>query len=104
MFRSQEIIIIFTEKNLSYDIIKYILDLERSLLFEKSIYQWIKISNLFYKNQAKKFFYNDIKKTFLNEINYINGDFNILKKYCKKINKLKIQNYNYSLYLNSLRY
>ena len=62
------------------------------------------ISNLFYKNQAKKFFYNDIKKTFLNEINYINGDFNILKKYCKKINELKIQNYNCSLYLNSLRY
>lgn len=104
MFRSQEILQIFYKKKLSKDIIKYILELERKHTFQECIFQMIYNSFLFYSEKSKRFFYENNKIIFLNEIKEINGNTDYLKKYCKKINKLKIQNYNYSLYLNSLRY
>ena len=41
MYRSQEIIRILSIKNLTKDIIEYILNLERKQTFEDSIYQMI---------------------------------------------------------------
>lgn len=104
MYRSQEIIKLFIQKNLPQDIIYYILHLERKLIFQRQIFQWIYFSELFYNEMSRKFFYNDIKNNFLNEIKEINGNMNYLKQYKLKIWNLKIKNKNDALYLNSLRY
>ena len=112
MYRSQEILQIFSKIYLSQniiiylpqDIIKYILHYERDILYEKSIYQWIKTSEIFHKFQKQKFFYEDIKNTFLKEIQDINGNFDYLKKYKSKIFKIKKENQICMLYLNSVRY
>tara|TARA_A100001015_G_scaffold121472_1_gene134694 strand:- start:1588 stop:1902 length:315 start_codon:yes stop_codon:yes gene_type:complete len=104
MYRSQEILKIFYNKNLSKDIIKYILQLERSITFEDSIFQMIYHSYLFHSEKYKRFFYEENKKLFLNEILEINGDTNYLKKYCKKLYMIRKENQLCSLYVNSLRY
>ena len=80
MYRSQEIIQLFSQIYLPKDLTKYILNIERNLLYKKSIHQWIRISKLFHKTQKQKFFYEEIKNTFLNEIKEINGNMIYLKK------------------------
>ena len=104
MYRSNEIIKFFSEKNLPKDIIQYILQIERYLIYKYNIKQWIRFSKIFHNHQKKKFFYEDIKSSFLNEIHEINGNFVSLKQYKSKIYKIKYDNKMYSLHLNSLRY
>jgi len=104
MYRSNEIIKFFSEKNLPKDIIQYILQIERYLIYKYNIKQWIRFSKIFHNHQKKKFFYEVIKSSFLNEIQEINGNFVSLKIYKSKIYKIKYGNEMYSLYLNSLRY
>ena len=104
MNRSQEIIQIFSQFNLPHDIIKYILHTERDMLYKKTLYQWIKISEIFHTTQKQKFFYEDIKNTFLNEIHEINGNMKYLKKYKCKLYKIKQENKISMLYINSLRF
>ena len=104
MYRSQEIIQLFSQIYIPQDITKYILDIERNLLYKKSIYQWIRYSNLFHKTQKQKFFYEEIKNTFLNEIKEINGNMIYLKKYKCKLYKIKCENKISMLYINSLRF
>ena len=57
MYRSQEILQIFYKKNLSKDIIQYILHLERENTFQDTIYQMIYNSYLFHSEKSKRFFY-----------------------------------------------
>jgi len=104
MFRSQEILQIFYKKNLSNDIIQYILQLERKITFQECIHQMIFNSYLFSRYQKEKIFYIDIKHRFINEIREINGDTDYLKKYCKKLHHNRKENKICSLYLNSLRF
>tara|TARA_B100001248_G_scaffold253366_1_gene230547 strand:+ start:1102 stop:1416 length:315 start_codon:yes stop_codon:yes gene_type:complete len=104
MYRSQEIMKLFYQKSLSQDIIKYILQIERNLLYKKSIHQWIKSSKLFHDTQKQKFFYDEIKNTFLNEIKEINGNMIYLKKYKCKLYKIRQENKISMLYINSLRF
>ena len=104
MYRSQEIMKLFYQKSLPQDIIKYILQIERNLLYKKSIHQWIKSSKLFHDTQKQKFFYEEIKNTFLNEIKEINGNMIYLKKYKCKLYKIKCENKISMLYINSLRF
>lgn len=104
MYRSQEIIQLFSQIYLPQDITKYILNIERNLLYKKSIYQWIRISKLFYKTQKQKFFYEEIKNSFLNEIHEINGNMIHLKKYKCMLYKIKQENKISMLYVNSLRF
>jgi len=104
MYRSQEIIKLFIQKNLPQDIIYYILHLERKLIFQRQIFQWIYFSELFYNEMSKKFFYNDLKHTFINEIKEINGNTNYLKKYCKKLYHINKESKISMLYVNSLRF
>ena len=104
MYRSQEIMKLFYQKSLPHDIIKYILQIERNLLYKKSIHQWIKISEIFYNHQKQKFFYEDIKNTFLKEIHEINGNMIYLKKYKCKLYKIRQENKISMLYINSLRF
>ena len=88
MYRSQEIIRILSIKNLTKDIIEYILNLERKQTFEDSIYQMIYHSYLFHSEKSKRFFYIQNKNLFINEIKEIDGNTNYLKKYCKKLYKI----------------
>ena len=104
MYRSQEILQIFYKKNLSKDIIQYILQLERSIIFKECIYQMIFNSYLFSKYQKEKIFYIDNKYKFINEILEINGDTDYLKKYCKKLYHIRKESKISALYVNSLRY
>jgi len=104
MYRSDEIIQLFSIKNLPKDVIQYILQIERYLTCKYNIEQWIRFSKIFHNHQKKKFFYEDIKSSFLNEIHEINGSFVSLKRYKSNIYKIKYDNKIYSLYLNSLRY
>lgn len=104
MYRSQEIIQIFYKIYLPQDITKYILNIERNLLYKKSIYQWIRNSEIFHKLQKHKFFYENIKNTFLNEIKEINGNMIYLKKYKCMLYKIKQENKISMLYVNSLRF
>ena len=104
MYRSDEIIQLFSKKEIPKDIIQYILQIERYLTCKYNIKQWILFSKIFHNHQKKKFFYEDIKSSFLNEIQEINGNFVSLKIYKSKIYKIKYGNEMYSLYLNSLRY
>jgi hypothetical protein len=104
MYRSQEILQIFYKKNLSKDIIQYILQLERSITFQECIFQMIYNSYLFHSEKSKRFFYLQNKKSFLNEIKEINGNTDYLKKYCKKLYHINKENKISSIYVNSLRY
>jgi len=104
MYRSQEIIQIFYQISLPQDIIKYILQIERNLLYKIFINQWIRSSKLFHNTQKQKFFYENIKNTFLNEIKEINGNMIYLKKYKCKLYKIKCENKISMLYINSLRF
>ena len=104
MNRSQELIQIFYQFKLPIDITKYILYIERDLLYKKTIHQWIKSSKLFHDTQKQKFFYEEIKNTFLNEIKEINGNMIYLKKYKCKLYKIKCENKISMLYINSLRF
>ena len=85
MYRSQEILQIFNEYNLPEEISKYILYLERQLLFENSIYEWLHFSHLTKLEKCKRFFYEDFTDLFLQEIQDIGGNFITLKK-----NKLRL--------------
>ena len=104
MFRSQEILQIFYKKNLSKDIIQYILELERKHTFRECIFQMIYNSYLFHSERSKRFFYLHNKINFLNEIKEINGDTDYLKKYCKKLYYIRKENKISSIYVNSLRF
>ena len=104
MYRSQEILQIFYKKNLSKDIIKYILHLEREKIYVDCVYQMILNSYIFFKYQKDKIFYIDIKNRFLNEIQEINGDTEYLKKYCKKLYHIRKENKISAHYINSLRF
>lgn len=104
MNRSQEIIQIFSQFNLPQDITKYILHVERYILYKKTLYQWIKMSEIFHNIQKQKFFYEEIKKSFLNEIYEINGNMIYLKKYKCMLYKIKQENKISILYVNSLRF
>jgi len=104
MYRSDEIIQLFSDKKLPKDIIQYILQIERYLTYEYNIKQWILFSKIFHSHQKVKIFYEDIKYSFLNEIHEINGNFVSLKRYKSNIYKIKCDNKMYSLHLNSLRY
>ena len=46
MYRSQEILQIFNELNIPEPISKYILEYERKLLFNKSLHNWIYLSQI----------------------------------------------------------
>ena len=92
MYRSQEILQLLSIKNLPKDIIKYILCLEREIIFKECIFQMIYHSYLFHSEKSKRFFYEQNKKSFLSEILEINGDTNYLKKYCKKLYMIRKEN------------
>ena len=104
MYRSQEILQIFYKKNLSKDIIQYILQLERSISFQECIFQMIYNAYLFHSEKSKRFFYLQNKQSFLNEIKEINGDTQYLNKYCKKLYYIRKENKISSIYVNSLRF
>ena len=104
MNRSQEIIQIFSQLDLPHDITKYILHTERDILYKRSMYQWLKLSLIFYQYQKQKIFYEDIKNSFLNEIHEINGNMIYLKKYKCMLYKIRQENKISMLYVNSLRY
>ncbi len=104
MNRSQEIIQIFYKKNLSKDIIKYILEIEREKIYVECVYQMILNSYLFFKYQKEKIFYIDNKTKFLDEIKYIKGNFLILNEYKEKIKQIKNKNKLELLYINNLRF
>jgi hypothetical protein len=103
MRRSQEIIITLS-KYLPTDISKYILSIERKILFEKNIHQWIYFSQLFHAEKYKRLFHQDLKDIFLKEIIDIQGSFVILKRNKEKYVLRERENHIYSNYLNSLRY
>lgn len=104
MYRSKEILQIFYEKNLSRDIIQYILQLERNITFQECIFQMIYNAYLFHSEKSKQLFYLQNKQSFLNEIKEINGDTDYLKKYCKMIYFFRKENKISSIYVNSLRF
>tara|TARA_B100002019_G_C20927236_1_gene430412 strand:+ start:263 stop:577 length:315 start_codon:yes stop_codon:yes gene_type:complete len=104
MYRSQEIIQIFSQVCLPKDVTQYILNIERKLIYKKSIYQWIRLSKLFHSELSKRFFHEDLLKTFLNEIREINGNTKYLQKYKLKLYKINQENKICSIYLNSLRF
>jgi len=104
MYRSQEIIQIFSQVYLPKDIIQYILNIERNLIYKKSIYQWIRLSKLFHSELSKRFFHEDLTQIFLNEIREINGNTEYLQKYKLKLYKINQENKICSIYLNSLRF
>jgi|TARA_B110000971_G_scaffold197200_1_gene212878 hypothetical protein len=103
MRRSQEIIITLS-KYLPTDIIQYILSMERKILFERNIYQWIYFSQLFHTEKYKRLFHQDLKDIFLREIKDIQGSFVILKRNKEKLWSIKRENKIYSNYLRSVRY
>ena len=103
MRRSQEIIITLS-KYLPTDIIQYILSMERKILFERNIYQWIYFSQLFHTEKYKRLFHPDLKDIFLREIKDIQGSFVILKRNKEKLWSIKRENKIYSNYLRSVRY
>tara|TARA_B110000967_G_C18691254_1_gene463118 strand:- start:355 stop:669 length:315 start_codon:yes stop_codon:yes gene_type:complete len=104
MYRSQEIIQIFHKYNIPDEITKYILVIERQLLFENSWRSWIHISQLIKSAKCKRFFYEENNDFFLQEIRDIKGSFIILKENKEKIQMIKQNNHNYSNYLRSVRY
>ena len=104
MYRSQEILQLFYKKNLSKDIIQYILQLERRITFQECIFQMIYNAYLFHSEKSKRFFYSQNKNLFLNEIKGINGNTEYLKKYCKKLYHINKESKISMLYVNSLRY
>ena len=104
MYRSQEILQIFYKKNLSKDIIQYILNLERRITFQECIFQMIYNAYLFHSEKSKRFFYLQNKQSFLNEIKEIDGNTDYLKKYCKKLYKINQENKISALYINSIRF
>jgi len=104
MYRSQEIIKVFNEYNLPEEISKYILYLERQLLFENSIYEWLHFSHLTKLEKCKRFFYEDFNDIFLQEIKDIGGNFITLHRYKLRLWDIKRKNRVYGNYLNSLRY
>ncbi len=104
MYRSDEIIQLFSNKHLPKDVIQYILKIERYLTCKYNIKQWILFSKIFHNHQKIKLFYEDIKYSFLNEIQEINGNFVKLKRYKSNIHVIKYNNEMFSQHLNSLRY
>jgi len=104
MYRSQEILQILYKKNLSKDIIQYILQFERKIIFQECIHQMIFNSYLFSRYQKEKIFYIDNKHRFINEIKEINGNTDYLKKYCKKLNHINKERKISMFYVNSLRF
>lgn len=104
MYRSQEILQIFYKKNISTEICKYILELERRIIFQECIFQMIYHSYLFHSEKSKRFFYSQNKNLFLNEIHEINGNTDYLKKYCKKLYHINKESKISMLYVNSLRF
>ena len=104
MYRSQEIIQIFNEWNLTEDISKFILEIERQLLFPESISNWLCFSRIAKREKFKRFFYEDNNILFLQEIKEIQGNFNNLKKYKLQLWNIHRENQSYSIYLNSIRY
>ena len=104
MYRSQEILQIFYKKNLSKDIIQYIIYLERRITFQECIFQMIYNAYLFHSEKSKRFFYLQNKQSFLNEIKEIDGNTDYLKKYCKKLYKINQENKISALYINSIRF
>jgi hypothetical protein len=104
MYRSQEIIKLFDKCNLPHEITKYILDLERQLLFENSIYEWLYMSHLVKLEKCKRFFYEDYNDLFLQEIKDIGGNTFTLQKYKLRLWDIQRNNRVYGNYLNSLRY
>ena len=104
MYRSQEILLIFNELNIPEPISKYILEYERKLLFNESLYNWMYLSQIAKRVKFKRFFYEENNILFLQEIKDINGDFNNLKKYKLKLWNIQKKNQYYAIYLKSLRY
>ena len=104
MYRSQEILQIFNEYNLPEEIIKYILNLERQLLFENSIYEWLHFSHLTKFEKCKRFFYEDFNDIFLQEIQDIGGNTLTLQRYKLRLWDIKRKNLEYGASLNSVRY
>ena len=104
MYRSQEIIRIFDEWNLPESISNYILEIERQLLFQESISNWLCFSRIAKREKFKRFFYEENNILFLQEIKDIQGDFNELKKYKLKLWNIQRENQSYANTLNYLRY
>tara|TARA_B100000674_G_scaffold470616_1_gene458578 strand:- start:285 stop:599 length:315 start_codon:yes stop_codon:yes gene_type:complete len=104
MYRSSEIIQIFNEWNLTEDITKFILEIERQLLFQESFHDWLCFSRIAKREKFKRFFYDDNNILFLQEIKEIQGNFNNLKKYKLQLWNIHRENQSYSIYLNSIRY
>ena len=78
--------------------------MERKILFERNIYQWIYFSQLFHTEKYKRLFHQDLKDIFLREIKDIQGSFVILKRNKEKLWSIKRENKIYSNYLRSVRY
>jgi coproporphyrinogen III oxidase len=96
MYRSQEIIKVFNEYNLPEEISKYILALERQLLFENSIYEWLHFSHLTKLEKCKRFFYEDFNERDFNhsfELTKSIGQ-SLLNAYLPIVQKRKDVNFN----------
>ena len=104
MYRSQEILLIFNELNIPEPISKYILEYERKLLFNESLYNAMYLSQIAKRVKFKRFFYEENNILFLQEIRDINGNIENLKKYKLKLWNIQKKNQYYAIYLKSLRY
>ena len=104
MYRSQEILLIFNELNIPEPISKYILEYERKLLFNESLYNAMYLSQIAKRVKFKRFFYEENNILFLQEIRDINGNIDNLKKYKLKLWNIQKKNQYYAIYLKSLRY
>ena len=104
MYRSQEIIEIFNEYLIPEYITTYILDIERKVLFKKSLYDWTHFSIEAKLAKIHRFFYEYNNEVFLSEIQTINGNFTTLNKHRLRIRAIKRKNNEDVMYLNSVRY
>ena len=101
MRRSTEINKLFTDNGLPEDIIKYILECERNILFKEQIYEWTHLPMIVKTEKCKRFFYEDYNDQFLMEIQDVQGRFDVLKEHLETVKIIKRNNHSYG---TALRY
>ena len=104
MYRSDEIIQLFSRRNIPIEITRLILQKERDILFKQSLYNMIHLSIGAKKYKCKRLFYEENHHLFIDEIKEINGCFHNLKKYKQTLRDIIFKNNQWANNLYQLKY
>ena len=104
MYRSTEIIQSFYKLNIPKEITKRILEIEREILFQNGLYDWLYLSKACRQAKFRRFFYEENHCLFIQDIESINGNIQKLKDYRQAYWSILRANNVYANHLEQIRY